>query len=101
LAGAERDQVMERLASPDLVAGDFNTPRGSWSIGQLVGLMRHAREDGAGAGVIVTYPRAAPLLHIDHLFVGAKLRARGYRVLDPGVGRHWAQVAEVVDGAQK
>lgn len=101
LAGAERAQVMQRLASPDVVAGDFNTPRGSWSLGQLVGSMRHAREDGSGAGVIVTYPRATPWLHIDHVFVGAGLRASGYRVVDPGVGRHWAQVAEVVDGARK
>jgi endonuclease/exonuclease/phosphatase family metal-dependent hydrolase len=57
--------------------------------------MRHARDDGAGPGVIVTYPRATPLLHIDHVFVGEGLRATGYRVFDPGVGRHCAQLADI------
>ena len=99
LAGDDRERVIARLRQPDLVAGDFNTPRGAWSIGQLVGLMRHARDDGAGPGVIVTYPRDTPLLHIDHVFVGEGLRATGYRVFDPGVGRHCAQLADIARGA--
>lgn len=101
LAGEDRERVIARLRQPDLVAGDFNTPRGAWSIEQLVGSMRHARDDGAGPGVIVTYPRATPLLHIDHVFVGEGLHATGYRVIDPGVGRHWAQIADIARDTAK
>jgi hypothetical protein len=95
LAGADRDAAIARLRAPDIVAGDFNTPRGAESLATLLAPLSHARDAGAGPGVIVTYPRAAPLLHIDHVFTAQHLRASTYRVFDPGAGRHKAQVADL------
>jgi hypothetical protein len=95
LASPDRDAVIARLRAPDIIAGDFNTPRGASSLATLVAPLRHARDTGAGPGVIVTYPRSAPLLHIDHVFVAPHLRAASYRAIDPGLGRHWTQIADL------
>ncbi|GEM_PF-1336467 len=93
--GPERDAVLARLRTPDIVGGDFNTPYGSWSIGQLVGSMRHARETAVNGGSALSYPRGFPILHIDHVFLREPLVAGSYRIIDPGMGRHKAQVVDI------
>lgn len=80
--------------APDLVVGDFNTPRDSRSLRHLVGDMSHAH-DQAGLGPNTTFPRPLGVTPIDHAFVGPRLRAIRYRVVDPGASRHFAQVVDV------
>jgi hypothetical protein len=79
---------------PDVVLGDFNTPRGSASLGVLAPGMAESHE-AAGRGVGSTWPRPMPLLPIDLLFAGGDYRVRGHRVVDPGSGRHRMLVVEL------
>jgi hypothetical protein len=76
----------------DLVVGDFNTPRGSASIAMLFPEMREAFDE-AGHGFGATYFRPFPLYHIDHILLGANVRALRYDIFDPGFGRHRGQDA--------
>lgn len=102
--------------TPDLVIGDFNIPRGSRSLKNLVGDMANAY-DQAGAGYTATYPRKVPfaqldgpglisfvrwlvpsdvpVFHIDQAFVAPGLHATRYRTMNLGYGTHWAQLVEV------
>lgn len=93
--GEDFAQAPERpgFPPPDVVVGDFNTPRGSVSFTRLVGGMRHAYDD-AGRGWAATFPEEWPLVAIDQVFVGAGLRATRYEVVNLG-GRHRAQRVEV------
>ncbi|MDX2132113.1 MAG: endonuclease/exonuclease/phosphatase family protein [Planctomycetota bacterium] len=79
---------------PDLVVGDLNTPRGSRSLRHLGAGLTHAH-DQAGLGPGVTYPRPLPVVAIDHVFVGPRLRAARFLTADLGVSRHLAQVVDV------
>jgi hypothetical protein len=83
---------------PDLIVGDFNTPRGSASLKEITRFagpgVRHAWDD-AGSGYCGSYPREWALWHIDHVFVGEGLRALEYKVVNPGGGSHRMQVAEI------
>jgi endonuclease/exonuclease/phosphatase (EEP) superfamily protein YafD len=81
--------------APDLIVGDFNIPRGSRSLRRLTLGYPHAHSQ-AGHGHAGTYPRHRQLVHIDHMFVGPRLRAARYETVDPGVGSHRMQVVEVV-----
>lgn len=100
----------------DLVIGDFNIPRGSRSLKNLVGDMENAY-DQAGAGYTASYPRKVPFaqldgpgliglvrwmipsdvpfFHIDQAFVGPSLHATRYRTMNLGQGTHWAQFVEL------
>ncbi len=94
------------FASPDIVMGDFNTPRGSRSLRLLAGEGAHAFDE-AGRGWGYSFPRAwrvegwsvrrwrVPLWHVDHCFVSSAWRVLDYRVVDTGLGTHRAQVAMV------
>lgn len=101
---------------PDVVIGDFNIPRGSRSLKNLVGTMENAY-DQAGAGYTASYPRKVPFtqldgpglsslvrlfipadipfFHIDQAFIAPSLHATRYRVINLGAGTHWAQFLEV------
>jgi hypothetical protein len=81
--------------APDLLMGDLNIPRGSASLSRLAPGMHNAYAD-AGRGWAGTYPRRFPLVHIDQMLLGAGVRAAQYRVFDPGIGHHYAQVAEIL-----
>lgn len=100
----------------DVVIGDFNIPRGSRSLRNLVGDMENAY-DQAGAGYTASYPRKVPFaqldgpgliglvrwmipsdvpfFHIDQAFVSPSLHATRYRTMNLGFGTHWAQFVEV------
>ena len=83
----------------DVAVGDFNTPRGSATLGDLAIGMTHAY-DQAGRGVMATWPRATPLLAIDHVFVGEGWRASKYAIMDFGSGEHLSQWCELTPDAR-
>lgn len=78
------------LPEPDLVIGDFNMDAGSAATAALFPGLRNAFAV-AGAGYAGSFPRQLPLWHIDRALVGARLDLCGYRLLDPGIGRHRMQ----------
>lgn len=77
----------EHLPPADLVVGDFNIPRRSWTIGFMFPGFTHAF-DQAGWGWGATFPRHAPWLHIDQMLLSPRWHAEGYAIVDPGFGRH-------------
>lgn len=79
---------------PDIIIGDFNIPRGSASLKALTRGMTNAYNQ-AGTGAAGTYRRRFPLWHIDQMFVGKRLRTTSYEIVDPGMGKHRMQIAEV------
>jgi hypothetical protein len=79
---------------PDLILGDFNTPRGSASLDLLARGYPHAF-DQTGRGQLGSWPRGFPLFHIDHVFVGPQLRATSYHTYNLGLSEHRAQSAEI------
>lgn len=92
--GIQGNEPASGFPTPDLVIGDFNSPRGSYSL-TLLGPDLTNAYDQAGAGYVATYPRQFPLLHIDQAFTGPTLRATDYRIIDPGRGRHLMQWVRV------
>ncbi len=75
----------------DVMVGDFNIPRGSWSLGRLAGMQSPPMTDAwsqAGHGYTATYPRRRSLLHTDQIFVGERLRAVEYEAFSAGTGTH-------------
>jgi hypothetical protein len=97
-----RTEMMRRVRAsvagfptPDLIVGDFNTPRGSYSLTQLTGGLPSAYSH-AGFGPAGTWPRPLPVFHIDHMFIGPALRATDYRIIDPEQSMHRLQVADLV-----
>lgn len=104
---AFRGPVMERLENgldkprplddraigfpdPDMILGDCNTPRGSWSLTLLHPGMHNAFDD-AGYGPAYTYPRSYPIIAIDQMMLSEHLRADEYRIIDMHGSRHRAQ----------
>ncbi|MAY73689.1 MAG: hypothetical protein CMJ31_03015 [Phycisphaerae bacterium] len=80
--------------SPDVVLGDFNTPRGSASLTPL----KHDRSEtfaAVGAGFGATWPRPIEQLSIDLAFVGNAWRPTRHRTVDTGVGLHRALVIDI------
>jgi endonuclease/exonuclease/phosphatase family metal-dependent hydrolase len=92
---AEEPQGKRGFPAPDLIVGDCNTPRRSASFDHLAKGMAIAF-DQAGRGFAATWPRGLPLLPIDQAFVGARLRAAEYHILDMGTAEHRAEVIELV-----
>ncbi len=80
---------------PDIAIGDFNLTRGSAALKLIFPSLEHAYEQ-SGAGYAASYPRRMPLYHLDHSLLGERLRATGYMLLDPKLGRHRVQVVDVV-----
>ena len=95
--GLDTAQPLETpgFPEPDLIAGDFNTPRRAGSLDIFTRGLTHAY-DQTSWGPTGSFPRTWPLTHIDHVFVGNGLRATKYQILDFGVGRHRAQITDVV-----
>lgn len=98
--GSERERVREAIVggfpTPDVVIGDFNTPRGAASLGLIVPAGFVNAFDEAGVGDGATWPRRVPwevrprwwprwpMFQIDHTFVGPGLRVWRYQLIDPG-----------------
>jgi hypothetical protein len=86
------------LPDADLILGDTNVPRGSASLGLITAAAGPGFEhafDQAGRGLVATWPRAWPALHIDHAFVAPWLRAAGYWVGEPPVSDHLFQIIDI------
>jgi hypothetical protein len=81
--------------TPDLIVGDFNTPRGSPSIRTLVPKSLRSAFAQAGYGPMSTWPRATALLAIDQAFTAEWLRVTRYDVHDAQIGEHCAQIIEM------
>ncbi len=78
------------LTPPDIVIGDFNTPRGSASLDVITGSLPHAF-DLAGWGDARSFPRTYPIIHVDHTFVGPRMKVDLYELVRPAQGDHWFQ----------
>lgn len=84
---------------PDLLVGDFNIPRGSWSIGTITGMHRPALQDAwslAGRWYVATFPRKWPMWHIDQVFVGGAFRVDRCGAFSTGTGTHLAVWSDLV-----
>lgn len=82
--------------APDILVGDCNIPRGSYSLRVLSPGMTHAfSQAGEGTAYAATWPRHWPLWHIDQLFTAPSIRVGSYDIIDPGCGSHRAQVAKL------
>jgi hypothetical protein len=91
--------LMTKVESePDMIIGDFNLTQTSW-------LLTKIREgygpfwSRAGVGWGGTYPRAWPFYRLDHVLTPKGEGAvASITVIDPGCGRHRAQVIEYGGG---
>ncbi len=81
----------------DIIVGDFNITRGSASLKLLTGDAREAFAT-AGTGWGGTYPRRFPLWGIDLMHVRAPWVALRSEIVDPGFGRHRAQIVDLTKG---
>lgn len=82
---------------PDVVIGDFNIIRGAASLRAMFPGMVHAYQH-AGSGYSATFHRGEGgwlMYHIDHVLLGNDLRASGYEIIDPGIGRHNMQAVTI------
>lgn len=89
---ADRVRALIAEAAPgippaDMIIGDANIPRGSWSLQSMFPGFEHAF-DQAGHGYGATFHRRFPLLHIDQILLAPTLEATDYDIVDPGFGRH-------------
>jgi len=95
-----RDPLLQRIVAmieshdPDLVLGDFNSPRRSRALARLPAGFRHAY-DASGTGWSSTWPARLPLLAIDQTIVGPRLAVRGYRLQTTRISDHRLQVTEL------
>jgi len=82
-----------RDSLPDLLLGDFNTPRTSVHFDAFRADYTHAFEQG-GVGFVETWPWPVPALDLDHVWVRAPLRVKACRY-----ERHWCSdhCAVIVD----
>lgn len=97
IAERVRTALAEAAGIPpaDIVIGDANIPRGSWSLRRMFPTFVHAFEQ-AGHGYGATYHRAFPLLHIDQFLLSPDWRATDYDIVDPGFGRHQLHAATIL-----
>jgi hypothetical protein len=88
----------------DMIVGDFNIPRGSWSIGTITGMNGAKLENAwnqAGRGYTATYPRQQPLLFIDQIYLKQPMRAVDFGSFSTGTGTHRAVWADVVVNSEQ
>lgn len=91
---ATRPTALLGFPTPDLITGDFNIPRGSWSLGVLTkGLT--AAYDQAARRYCASWPRPYPFLHLDQTFLAPGLRAWSYALKEPGSAEHLVQVVDI------
>ena len=94
---ADTTLAMTGFPEPDVIVGDFNIPRGCWSLGVVTtgpGWTTRGAFEQAGLGYAATWPLKMPLWHIDQTFLAPWLCATKYRVVNPRTGLHWMQVVE-------
>lgn len=87
-------KVDQGFPPPDLITGDFNIPRGSWSLEILTRGLTSAY-DQAARRYCASWPRPYPFLHLDQTFLAPGLRAWSYALREPGSAEHLVQVVDV------
>jgi hypothetical protein len=92
--GMDQREDAAGFPKPDVIVGDFNTPRGSESLNVVAGDMHHAFND-AGRGYAATWPRKFPIIAIDQAFLGPHLTATGYHIVDLGASQHCTEVIDI------
>ena len=83
---------------PDIIIGDFNMTRDSFSIVTMFPEFIDA-SNLAGTGLLASFPMQIPLYHIDHSLVGDSFVCDSYVLINPHIGRHRVQIVEM--SAQK
>jgi len=84
---------MIRVHRPDIVAGDFNTPRLSLGLRELPTGYTHAY-DRAGSGWSYTWPAPVPMLAIDQCITGPRLALVNYAIHPTALSDHCMQVLD-------
>jgi endonuclease/exonuclease/phosphatase family metal-dependent hydrolase len=86
--------LMNRLTvAPDLVLGDFNLTQGSRQLARFLPGYQPAWST-AGEGWGGTWPRTLPIYRLDHVLVRRGTGLHSITTIDPGCGRHRAQLIE-------
>ncbi len=93
-AGDGAGALVAGFPEADLIIGDFNTPRGSRSVRELVGERRSTHAQ-AGVGSGGTWVRRAALWAIDQAFTGERVRATRSRTINPGMSEHRMLVVDL------
>ena len=86
IAGLEASGALTR--HPHIILGDTNIPRGSYSLSLLDDGLTHAGDLAAETNKGATWPRARPLLEIDHAWVAARTIVDRYETFDAGISDH-------------
>lgn len=89
----ERLEALVDRVRPDLVVGDFNTPRDSAFFDPMRERLAHAFE-AAGDGLDLTWPMPFPVLSIDHAWSGPRLAPRSCRHEGSWASDHRAVVVD-------
>ena len=76
---------------PDVLIGDCNIPSGSASLGFLSRDMIAAETISKSGDCWPTWPRAMPVLRIDHAWVTSGTKVWSYRTFDGGISDHRGQ----------
>lgn len=64
--------IREYTGKPLILLGDFNTPRQSWHLDPIRGMLKHAFET-RGSGLADTWPIPLPVLSLDQVWVSPEL----------------------------
>ena len=80
--------------TPDVVIGDFNMTRGSYSIEKMFPELSDASDEG-GFGLLASFPMEYPLYHIDHTLIREDLYCSAFSFINPQIGRHRVQIVEL------
>jgi hypothetical protein len=93
IANRVRRLLPEDVVKPDLVIGDFNMTNRSTAISTMFPALIDASTKGSG--LLASYPMEFPIYHIDHILFNKWLQVIGYRFINPRIGRHRIQIAEI------
>jgi len=80
--------------TPDVVIGDFNMTKGSYSIETMFPELLDASDEG-GSGLLASFPMEYPLYHIDHTLIREDLHCSAFSFINPQIGRHRVQIVEL------
>src|SRR5690606_22803643 len=95
-AFAQLEQLVLRDASaPQVLLGDFNTPRSSVYFDGLREGLRHACEM-AGEGFVETWPALFPVLDLDHIWLGPSMSPVRCHYSSAWLSDHLAVVVDAV-----
>jgi hypothetical protein len=86
--------------TPDVVIGDFNMTRGSYSIEKMFPELSDASDEG-GFGLLASFPMEYPLYHIDHTLIREGLYCSAFSFINPQIGRHRVQIVELRTDKEK